>query len=158
MVRDHFEKTEKLMLTRVEMVKLGDLLERYYTIHSDYPKIATHNDQQGTLLYKALHGEIDPDGHTPIAENQTDLLENTFTILDEKLIDPFGSDYIYYYKEYDKSDVWQNPSYVLISRGAKGRRCRNRTSMIPKSVTVTNEGAVSGNLKSDIVMTKSGFL
>jgi type II secretory pathway pseudopilin PulG len=157
-VYDSFRERDKQIRTRSELGVLSNMLEAYHALHGDYPQIALHNDNQGTVLNQALHGQIDPEGDTPPQNKQVDLVTTTLCEIDGKFVDPFSSDYIYYYKLRSYPDVWENPSYLLISKGPKGQQNPQRNLTISKGVTVSTAGEVTGNFRGDIIITNGGFL
>jgi type II secretory pathway pseudopilin PulG len=139
-IQQTFQEREKQVRTRAEMMQIASLLEEYHGIHGDYPKIDTHNDSQGPILCSALHGKSDPNGNTPPLEKQVDLVASSLKEINNQFVDPFLSDYIYYYKRRSDSGTWKNSSYILISKGPKGQQNPQRNLTIAKSVTVSNEG------------------
>jgi prepilin-type N-terminal cleavage/methylation domain-containing protein len=157
-VQNAYKEREKHIRVRTEMTCLGHMLEEYYNLHGDYPKIATHDDDQGAILCAALHGTLDPDGHTPSSDRQIDLVPTTILEISGKFVDPFSSDYIYYYNLRSDENGWQNPSYILISKGSKGQQNHWRNRTVPgKSIQISPTGAIGGSLGGDIVMTNGGF-
>jgi type II secretory pathway pseudopilin PulG len=157
-IQQTFQEREKQIRTRTEMMQIASWLEEYHEIHGDYPKIDPHNDTQGNILCSALHGTIDPDGNTPVATKQIDLVVTPLKEISSKFVDPFLSDYIYYYKRRADNGTWQNPSYILISKGPKGQQNPQRNLMISKGVTISAEGKISGQPNGDIILTNGGFL
>ncbi|MDR0740384.1 MAG: type II secretion system GspH family protein [Puniceicoccales bacterium] len=157
-IQQTFQEREKQIRTRTEMMQIASWLEEYHELHGDYPKIVTHNDSQGDILCSALHGNIDPNGSTPIATKQIDLVATQLKEIDNKFVDPFLSDYIYYYKLRTDNGTWQNLSYILISKGPKGQQNPQRNLTISKGVTIGNEGKISGSPNGDIILTNGGFL
>jgi prepilin-type N-terminal cleavage/methylation domain-containing protein len=157
-IQQSFQERDKQIRARTEMTQISSLLEEYHGLHGDYPKIATHDDSQGNILCSALHGNIDPNGQNPDAAKKIDLVTTSLKEINEKFVDPFLSDYIYYYKQRTDNGMWQNPSYILISKGPKGQQNLQRNLTISKSVTVSTAGQVSGNLNGDIILTNGGFL
>lgn len=155
-VRENYRVRDKQILARAELVTLADALERYFNIFGDYPKIASHDDQQGDVLYSALHGQIDPDGNS-VSDGQ-DFVETNIKEIDGRFVDPFLSDYIYYYKMRGSESLWRNPSYILISKGPKGQQNPERSVVVSKSVTVTMAGVIIGDAKDDIIVTSGGIL
>jgi hypothetical protein len=92
------QEREKQILARSELTQLARMLEEYRALHSDYPKIAAHDDHQGTILCAALHGTSDPDGNPISGPEAKDLATTTIKEIGGQFVDPFSSDYIYYYK------------------------------------------------------------
>jgi prepilin-type N-terminal cleavage/methylation domain-containing protein len=157
-IQQSFQEREKQLRTRTEMAQIASWLEEYHQLHGDYPKILDHNDSQGTVLCPALHGNADPDGNIPSADKKIDLVATSLQEIGGKFVDPFLSDYIYYYKRRTDNNTWQNPSYILISKGPKGQQNPQRNLNISKGVTVSTAGKVSGNPNGDIILTNGGFL
>lgn len=151
-----FQVRDKLAWTRTEMVQIVSWLEEYRKIHGDYPKVAAYDDNQGAILCSALHGRIDPMGNTPDEANRIDFVTTSIKEIDGKFVDPFLSDYIYYYRQRGDT-VWQNPSFILISKGSKGQQNSQRNRTIPKGVTINPLGRISSDLNGDIVSTCGGF-
>jgi type II secretory pathway pseudopilin PulG len=157
-IQQSFQERDKQIRTRTEMTQIAAMLEKYLNLHGDYPRIVAHSDSQGGILCSALHGSIAPDGTTPDGTKKIDLVTTEIKEIGGKFVDPFLSDYIYYYKLRPDDSTWKNSSYVLISKGSKGQQNPQRNLTIPKSVTVSGEGQVSGDLNGDLVMTNGGFL
>jgi type II secretory pathway pseudopilin PulG len=157
-IRQTLQGREKQIRTRTEMMQIANWLEEYYELHGDYPKIISHNDDQGDILCSALHGNIDPDGNVPAAIKKIDLVVTSLEEIDGKFVDPFLSDYIYYHKLRSDDGTWQNPSYILLSKGPKGQQDPQRQSTISKGVAISGEGKVSGQFNGDIILTNGGFL
>jgi type II secretory pathway pseudopilin PulG len=156
-IQQTFQEREKQTRTRTEMMQIASWLEEYHGTHGDYPKIVTHNDSQGNILCSALHGTIDPNGDTPAATKQIDLVAAPITEISNQFADPFLSDYIYYYKLRTDNGTWQNPSYILISMGPKGQQNPQRNLTISKGVTISTAGKISGQPNGDIILTNGGF-
>lgn len=154
-IHDVSQERSKLAQTRAEMLKISEYLEDYRIAYGDYPRIISHNDTQGEILCSALHGKINPMGET--LTSQPDFVDTSINEINGKFVDPFLSDYIYYYKT-RSSDTWLHPSFVLISKGTKGQQGAKRNKSVSKSVSVSQTGEVSGNLNGDIVLTSEGFL
>jgi hypothetical protein len=152
------QEREKQILTRSELTQLARMLEEYRALHGDYPKIAAHDDRQGTILCAALHGTIDPDGNPIDGPKAQDLATTTIKEIGGQFVDPFSSDYVYYYKLRDGGDSWDNPSYVLLSKGPKGQQNPQRNRNISKSTAIDQRGCVSDSRGGDIVITNGGFL
>jgi type II secretory pathway pseudopilin PulG len=91
-IQQTFQEREKQVRTRTEMMQIAGWLEEYHRIHGDYPKIVTHDDDQGHILCAALHGSIDPQGGTPVPAKQIDLVATSLEEIDGKFVDPFLSD------------------------------------------------------------------
>ncbi|MDR2812505.1 MAG: prepilin-type N-terminal cleavage/methylation domain-containing protein [Puniceicoccales bacterium] len=155
-IQQSFQEREKQIRTRTEMVQIASWLEEYYDLHGDYPRIVAHDDNQGTVLCSALHGK-DPNGNTPSVDKKIDLVATSLKEINDKFIDPFLSDYIYYYKLRTDNGTWQNPSYILISKGPKGQQNPQRNLSIAKGVTVSAAGKIDGNPNGDIILTNGGF-
>ncbi|MDR2807097.1 MAG: type II secretion system GspH family protein [Puniceicoccales bacterium] len=154
-----YQERDKLIRTRLEMSALVDMLETYRQQHGDYPKIESHDDHQGGILNQALHWRIDPNGNALSDEKRIDFLTTNLKEIDGKFVDPFLSDYIYYYKRRTQEDLWKNPSYFLISKGPKGQQNSKRNvATATKSVTISDQGQITGNLRDDIIATEGGFL
>lgn len=147
---------EKYIRTKAEMATIALLLEKYREKYGDYPKLNAHDDFQGDVLCSALKGVIDPEGG--VISDGENLLSSSFKEIDGKLVDPFFSDYIYYYKTKNKESDWKEISYILISKGVKGQQNPERNRVVAKDVTVSENGYISGENFSDIVLTSSGFL
>ncbi|MDR2371886.1 MAG: type II secretion system GspH family protein [Puniceicoccales bacterium] len=156
-IQQTFQEREKQIRTRTEMMQIASWLEEYHEIYGDYPKIVTHNDDQGNVLCSALHGNIDPNGSTPAAVKQIDLVATPLNEISNQFVDPFLSDYVYYYKLRTDNGTWQNPSYILISKGPKGQQNPQRNLTISKGVTISTGGKISGNPNGDIILTNGGF-
>jgi type II secretory pathway pseudopilin PulG len=157
-IQQSFQGREKQIRTRTEMTQIAGWLEEYRSIHGDYPKIVNHDDGQGTILCSALHGNIDPDGGAILdIAKKIDLVTTSLHEIDGKFVDPFLSDYIYYYK-LRAGNVWQNPSYILISKGPKGQQDPKLSLQVSKNVTISPAGKVDGNPNDDIVLINGGFL
>ncbi|MDR0418047.1 MAG: type II secretion system GspH family protein [Puniceicoccales bacterium] len=156
-IQQSFQGREKQIRTRTEMTQIAGWLEEYRSIHGDYPKIVSHNDYQGSVLCSALHGNIDPDGIDLDITKKIDLVTTSLQEIDGKFVDPFLSDYIYYYK-LRMNNLWKNPSYILISKGPKGQQNPQRDLIISTNITISPTGKVDGNPNGDIVLTDGGFL
>jgi hypothetical protein len=134
------------------------MLEEYHGLHGDYPKITAHDDSQGPILCAALHGNIDPDGNAVNPYKAVDLVTTPIKEINGKFVDPFLSDYVYYYKLRSGSDAWDNPSYILLSKGTKGQQNPQRNLNILKGVTIDERGQISGSHGGDMIITNGGFL
>jgi prepilin-type N-terminal cleavage/methylation domain-containing protein len=156
-IQQTFQDREKQIRTRTEMMQIASWLEEYHGLHGDYPKIVTHNDDQGSVLCSALHGNIDPNGNLPIVTEQIDLVAAPLNEIGGRFVDPFLSDYIYYYKLRTDNGTWQNTSYILISKGQKGQQNPQRNRTISKGVTINTEGKIGGSPSGDIILTNGGF-
>jgi type II secretory pathway pseudopilin PulG len=88
------QEREKQILTRSELTQLARMLEEYRALHGDYPKIAAHDDLQGTILCAALHGTSDPDGNSISGPKAQDLVATSIKEIGGRFVDPFFSDYI----------------------------------------------------------------
>jgi hypothetical protein len=139
------------------MMQIAGWLEEYHELHGDYPKIVGHNDNQGDILCSALHGNSDPNGDLPSAIKKIDLVTSALKEINGKFVDPFLSDYIYYYKLRSDSGTWQNPSYILLSKGPKGQQDPQRSRTTFKGVTISGAGKISGQGSGDIILTNGGF-
>jgi type II secretory pathway pseudopilin PulG len=157
-ISSSFQVSEKQIRTRTEMSCIANMLEEYLSLHGDYPKIEAHNDFQGNILCSALYGNINPDGDTPDAPKKVDLVTSTLIEINGKFVDPFSSDYIYYYKLRSNGDTWENSSYILLSKGSKGQQNTERNLEISKGVTITTQGRITGDQRGDIIITNGGFL
>jgi type II secretory pathway pseudopilin PulG len=157
-IQQSFYDREKQIRTRAEMSQIANMLEEYYVLHGDYPKIIAHNDHQCDILCTALHGEINPDGDVPDEGKQIDLVTVSLKEINGRFTDPFLSDYIYYYKLRSDSEVWQNKSYILISKGIKGQQDAKRSVVVTKGSSVSTSGVIGPTLGGDIVLTNGGFL
>jgi prepilin-type N-terminal cleavage/methylation domain-containing protein len=157
-LRQSAQEREKQVRTRTEMTQIASWLEAYHDFHGDYPKIATHDDNQGDILCSALHGNIDPNGNAPPTDKKIDLVAASLKEMGGKFVDPFLSDYIYYYKLRSDNGTWKNSSYILISKGPKGQQNPQRNLTISKGVTIGSSGQVTGSPRGDLILTNGGFL
>jgi type II secretory pathway pseudopilin PulG len=156
-IYDTYQERDKLYRTSTELCKLMTMLEEYRDLHGDYPKIAMHDDGQGDILNRALHGEIDSDGNV-IENDRIDLVRTTFREINGKFVDPFLSDYIYYYKLRSNENDWKNSSFILLSKGAKGQQNSKRDRNMEKCAVIGRDGQISDHLGGDLVITNGGFL
>jgi hypothetical protein len=152
------QEREKQILTRSELTQLARMLEEYRELHGDYPKITAHDDRQGTILCAALHGTIDPDGHPLGGSQARDLVTTALREINGQFVDPYLSNYVYYYKRRSGDDSWANPSYVLLSKGPKGQQNPQRNLAVEKGSTVDERGYVGDGRGGDIIVTNGGFL
>lgn len=133
-----FHKRPKEFLARAEITRLAHLLEDYRSAYGDYPWIAQHNAHQGNILFAALLGKILPDG-TP--QTGTDFIDSP---LNE--VNPFGQEYIYYYRLRKQPERWENASYILISP---------RKSITPD---ISSKGFLEKVPEGALIITNSGFI
>ncbi|MDR0590420.1 MAG: hypothetical protein LBG09_00995 [Puniceicoccales bacterium] len=152
------QEREKQILTRSELTQLARMLEEYRALHGDYPKIVAHDDHQGIILCAALHGITDPNGNPTSGPKAQDLVTTTIKEIAGQFVDPFLSDYIYYYKLRSDGDSWDNPSYVLLSKGPKGQQNPQRNLNTSKGTAIDQRGYVSDSHGGDIIITNGGFL
>lgn len=154
---------------RTELATLSLALENYKRQYGDYPQpangtwagMSTGTAGNQTKLLQALIGKRGPLG-APISgkgfiETAKFSLSSTADPADPanqdsvKLIDPWGRDYYYFYKE---SSSWTTPGFILMSAGPNGfSYATNATAAIqPASnyIVLTN-----GTLRSD-ASTNSG--
>lgn len=108
----------------LDLLALTQALEAYKNHYGDYPWISPGEGPRS--LYRALNGERGPRGdqisgrvfieHSRFALNDPD----DMAAADNHFLDPWGQPYEYYYREATAgvpSASWENPRYVLFSKG-----------------------------------------
>ncbi len=108
--------------TRIQISLLEKALEEYKLDNGEYPDSAGGN----LALFNALYGNgaaTPPTGKIYLAEldpknNRQGWIEATTTGGFQKLIDPWGNDYIYRRGDHEKA---KNPDFDLASKGKDGK-------------------------------------
>jgi hypothetical protein len=139
------------------MVQIADLLEECHTLHSDYPKIAAHQDNQSNILCSALHDNIDPNRNNSEAAQKIDLVRTALKELHGKCFDSFLSDSIHSYKMHSDNGTEKNPSYLLVSKCSKRQQNSQCDLTASKRVAVSTDDKVSGSPRNDILLINGGF-
>lgn len=136
MVRVVSERTRtNRAITQMTAITQG--LEQFKNQYGDYPFIRQHTagaEARGQDLYRALSGQTGPLGHFFPRQGRAFInpdqffLANTGTVSPDRIIedqntfleDPWGRPYEYFYKTENNPDNWENPQFVLFSRGPDG--------------------------------------
>lgn len=113
-----------------ETAALAQALEQYRTHYGDYPWIpGTTEEQRSERLYEALNGERGPTGMALNPKGRVFIEHERFRLADpgdpdasgNYLLDPWNNRYQYHYKrQTDDGAAWENPSFVLFSKGPSG--------------------------------------
>jgi prepilin-type N-terminal cleavage/methylation domain-containing protein len=127
------EQGRNTAAANTQMAALAQALEDYRAHYGDYPWLTNTSETiRRETLYKALIGLQGPRGDQLSPQERLFIEPDRFNRFNSEaepdavgavadyLLDPWGKAYEYHYKTIATPGAWQNPSYVLFSRGASG--------------------------------------
>jgi prepilin-type N-terminal cleavage/methylation domain-containing protein len=120
---------------RAEMAVIAGALEEFKSRYGDYP----WTDRPGGLaenvyLHQILTGKVYLDRGTGSASmrigDRRPLMEMAALTLEpinpsspetgSRIVDPWDGDYVYYYRRNASDGSWENPGFILLSKGENG--------------------------------------
>lgn len=115
---------------RADMAVMATGLEQFKTLYGDYPWI--NSAAAGEDLYWVFLGKthINPSSRKMEEKEEEKewrpLLDVGALKLDgtgesKKIQDPWGNQYMYFYRPNYSDDEWENPSFLLMSKGPDGK-------------------------------------
>ena|SRR5690625_2278259 len=116
----------RISQAQTALAALSQALEAYKTHYGDYPQVtAVDAESRWQTLYDALNGRRGPTGDLLNPPGRVFIEHENFSLKDPNLpdspgnylLDPWSRPYEYHYKD---TGNWENPSYVLYSRGPSG--------------------------------------
>lgn len=132
------EEGRNTAAANTQLVALAQALEDYKSHYGDYPWVENSSSiTRRETLFKALIGLQGPKGHTLAPQERFFIEPDRFRLRNPNaetdaagaagnyLLDPWGNAYEYHYKINGNEAAWENPSYVLFSRGSNGEAKAN---------------------------------
>ncbi|MEO0795051.1 MAG: prepilin-type N-terminal cleavage/methylation domain-containing protein [Verrucomicrobiota bacterium] len=108
-----------------ELATIAAALEAYRLQYGDYPWVGADSD--GAELFRHLTGVVrmeptsTPGQPRMVRAEKVFLDEATVKAFGDAFTDPWGRPYEFYYKEAGSWENWQNPGFILISKGPDGK-------------------------------------
>lgn len=137
---------------RAEMAIIASALETFKSRYGDYPW--TEGINQETFLFNILSGQLylgrppdDPDGPIGMYAANRRPLTDVGALTTQpagtptRIVDPWGNPYQYFYRVNGTDNNWQNPGFILLSRGEN----RNATLNQPSGGNPLTHGVIPSN-------------